>query len=213
MSEARFRGVSVVGVGKVTAVPDLAVADLQASAEASSSVAAVTRASDVMREMLAVAEAAGIAEADRRTRGMNLRSWRPDEGRPLRYQATNRITLRLRDVTTSGDVLQRVLAAGGDFAQLNHFRLVVEEPQPHRDAAREAAMVDARRRAELLARFADRELGAVVAVEEAGDRNGDPGRSRAGGAVMRTAAAGSPPVEAGEEEISATVHVEFEWAD
>jgi uncharacterized protein YggE len=209
----RLVGISVVGHGKVSAVPDLVLVYVTANAEAGSAADANEQASVAMRAMLAAAAESGVADADRRTLSMNLSSWRPDVGRRMVFQANQRLLLRLRDVASSGEVVQRVLAAGGNNAGLDSFQLTVDDPDPYVDRARDLAMADARHRADELARLAGREVGFVLAVSEGGG-GGDPQPMyRSAKLAFEAAGDASMPVEGGELDVTLTLAVEYAWAD
>ncbi|MBM7785732.1 SIMPL domain-containing protein [Tenggerimyces flavus] len=209
----RLVGISVVGHGKVSAVPDLVLVYVTANSEASSAAAANEQASVAMRAMLAAASSAGVADADRRTLSMNLSSWRPDVGRPMVFQANQRLLLRLRDVAGSGEVVQAVLVAGGNNAGLDSFQLTVEDPAPYLDRARDLAMADARHRADELARLAGREVGYVLAVSEGVGGVGGPQPMYRSAKSWVESGDASAPVEGGELEIDMSVTVEYAWAD
>ncbi len=210
----RLVGISVVGHGKVSAVPDLVLVYVTANSEASSAASANEQASAAMRAMLAAASSAGVADADRRTLSMNLSSWRPDVGRPMVFQANHRLLLRLRDVARSGEVVQSVLGAGGNNAGLDSFQLTVEDPAPYVDRARDLAMADARHRADELARLAGRELGFVLAIREGDGGGGGPQPMyRSAKFAMEAAGDASLPVEGGELDLTLDLAVEYAWSD
>lgn len=212
MSE-RLTGIAVIGHGNVTAVPDLAAVRVSAAAEAGSAAEALEQVTAAMRSIVGEAAAAGVVEADRQTQGMHLQSWRDRPGRPVRHQATQQLLLRLRDIETAGDGVQRVLAAGGDHAGIDGFTLVVDDRDPHLERARELAMADARRHAEQLARLAQRPLGPVIAVAENPGRAPIWGSSGVEAIQLGAAAPGGPPVQAGELDIEVRLAVEYAWGD
>jgi uncharacterized protein len=212
---ARFAGIGVVGRGRVKVVPDIATFGIAAAATARSAAEAMNDASSAMRAMTAAAESAGIEAADRQTSGIQLSTWRDHEGGPVRYQARLQLMLRTRDVDTAGEVLQRVLSAGGNRAEVWSSGFTIDDEEPLADQARDAAMADARRRAEQLARLAGRPLGPVLAVQEEG---GGRGRSGVSGRYLAMAASagdemGGAPVEPGQVVVEVAVLVEYGWGD
>ena len=209
----RFSGISVVGHGTVTAVPDLATFWVSAAVTAGNAAEAMSQASTTMQAMIDAARADGVADADLQSQSVQLSSWRERNNRPLQYHATQRLQLRIRTVATAGATLERVLTAGGNQAQVDRSALSVAEEQPYVDRARELAMADARRRAEQLARLAGRPLGDVLAVHE--DAGGLPQPMDAM-LARRTSAkplAASAPVESGELEVRCAIAVEYGWSD
>ena len=153
-----FAGIAVVGQGRVTAVPDLVLFSIGADARAGTAAEAMDEASTAMRAMVEAAEAAGIEGADRQTQGMHTSTWK---GRQvgLRYHSRQQLNLRVRDVDGAGETLRRILAAGGNAAEVHHSRFGLADREPYAEMARNAAMADARQRAEQFAREAGRPLG------------------------------------------------------
>jgi uncharacterized protein len=213
---ARFAGVSVAGRGVVQVVPDIATFRLAVTATADTAGDAMSQASTAMEAMVAAAASAGVAPADRQTDGMHLRPWQGRKGAPPRHRATQQLSLRVRDVGAAGEVLVQVLAAGGDRAEVESSWLGLSEEQAPTDQARDLAMADARHRAEQLGRLAGRPLGAVLAVhEDIGTTTAGPHRKGGylGGGTVALAASSSPPVEAGQIEVTVVLSVEFAWGD
>ncbi|MEQ4203782.1 SIMPL domain-containing protein [Actinopolymorpha sp. B17G11] len=210
-----FTGVAVVGRGVVQAVPDIATFALAAQVTAPSAGEAMSKASASMESMVTAAAAAGVASSDRQTHGMQLSSYRRRQGAPVQHQAVQRLRVWVRDVDSAGEILERILAAGGDDAQVEGSGLTISDEQAYADRARDLAMADARHRAEQLARLADRPLGAVLAVHEESGRSSVARRSAkfAAADAVALAASASAPVEAGEIELTVLVAVEFGWAD
>jgi uncharacterized protein len=210
----RFAGIAVVGRGRVKVVPDIATFGIAAAATTRSAADAMNEASAAMRAMSAAAESAGIEPADRQTSGIQLSSWRDHEGGPVRYQARVRLLLRVRDVDASGEVLQRVLSAGGNHAEVANSGFTLADEEPLADRARDAAMADAHRRAEQLARLAGRPLGPVLAVQEEEAAQGPRYSGRR--ALSMAASAGDEmgaPVEPGQVVVEVAVIVEYAWGD
>jgi uncharacterized protein len=210
----RFAGICVVGRGKVKVVPDVATFAIAAAALTRSAGQAMNDAGEAMRAMTRAAESAGIEAADRQTSTIQLSSWRDHQGGPVQYQARLRLRLRIRDVESAGEVLQRILSAGGDRAEVESSGFTLADEEPLVDRARELAMADARRRAAQLARLAGRPLGPVLAVhEEPAGR--EPGGFRRARAVALSSASDEmgAPVEPGQVEVEVGVLVDYGWGD
>lgn len=210
----RLVGVSVVGLGKVAAVPDLAHVRFTATAEALSAAEATDRITAAVTAMVAALVEAGVTEADRQTPGIQLSSWRDHPDRPLRHHAVQRLSVRLRDITMAGDVVRKVLGAGGEHAGLEAFTLLVDDRTPYLDEARRRAMADAAMKAEQLATLASRSLGPVIAIAETPDREFATGGFDAVAlAAEATDHASAIPVEGGELDFEVRLVVEYAWGD
>src|SRR5436190_2026760 len=74
------------------------------------------------------------------------------------------VSVGIKHVEKLGDVLDRLIAAGA--TDVWNVEFLVSDPGKALDQAREAAIADARRKAEVYARAAGITLGRVVSIEE-----------------------------------------------
>lgn len=205
------RGVTVTGQASVQVVPDVVTAVLGAHVKAGDVQDALGSASDALSALRAALVDAGTAESDLRTEATNV--WREDVAAPggaTRTVVNVRLTLRavIRDVGSSGERVQRALAAAGDAAQLDSLTFGVSDPAAASRQAREAAFADAQAKADQYAALAGRELGAVVEVEDGASAPPPPRPLRATALAMDSAL----PVDAGEQTVPASVRVRWAWA-
>ena len=109
------------------------------------------------------------------------------------YRASNRVTIRLRDVTKVASVIDMLVGAGAN--DIGGINFTVSQASKLLDEAREKAIADARRKAEIYAKAAGVTLGEPLSISEEGapgagvpqqDGRAD-GRRRAGGAGRRDA--------------------------
>jgi uncharacterized protein len=162
--------------------------------------------------MTAILEAIATAGIDRRDIRTSLVGLGPitdyssERGpRVTGYQLTNTVELTVRDLRSAGQVIDAGLAAGASSLDGLEFRL--EDPAPAEDAARRAAVEDARRRATTLATAADVKLGPVVGIVEGA--NPTPMFERGGIAGIALKAASDTPIEAGTQDVVVSVVVTF----
>ena len=203
-------GITVLGSGSAAAAPDVLVLQLGAEVRHPNVSAALGQASAALSAMVARLRAAGVAEADLRTSGASLWSQTDQHGRLTGHVANQQLTAKLRDLVTAGDLVVEVVAAGGEAARLHGLAFAFDDDTSLRAQAREQAFADARAKAEQYAALAGRPLGPVRRVrEETGQHRPIPMRY----AVAQSMAAESMPVEAGSQEITATVEVEWTFAD
>ncbi|SDC89192.1 hypothetical protein SAMN05216410_2483 [Sanguibacter gelidistatuariae] len=204
-SRAR-EGITVTGSGTVEAVPDVVQIELGAQATApdvQQAIDAATVGLDAARTSLL---ASGVAPGDLGSAQSSTWTERPDNAEP---RTTARLTLRVvvRDVAEAGEAVRQALAAAGAVAQLESMHLRVGDPSASLTKALDRAFGDARAKATQLAGLAGRSLGRVVDVAEGSGGGGGGPRMMA----MRADAVGaSLGVDAGTQEISATVTVR--WA-
>ena len=213
-----LRSVTVIGSAQISAVPDKAVITLGARHTAKTASDALGQTSDAVAAILSRMTQMGVEESNMQTSSLNLNPvWQ--QGRrydeqgvslaPIGFEASNSISVTLLDLNRLGVVLDQVARDGANA--FSGFRFGLIDPQPVQDRARQAAVEDARRKAELYANAAGVTLGDVVLITEelTGGRSGFPPP------VMEMAAArsGAVPIAQGEVTQSASVKVIFELAD
>ena len=82
------------------------------------------------------------------------------------YRASNRVTIRVRDVTKVANVIDVLVGAGAN--EIGGINFMVSQASKLLDDAREQAMADARRKAEIYAKAAGVTLGEPLAISEEG---------------------------------------------
>ena len=202
------RMLSVSGTGQVQATPDMAMVRIGVSHRAPEAAAALQQTSDAVAAMLARLEGLGVAGRDIQTAGLSLHPvWRnqPDaQGQPVPdgFEASNMVSLRLRDLDSLGAVLDALVTDGAN--RLDGVSFGLQDPEAAMDEARRLAVAEARRKATLYAAAAEVALGAVISLSEGG--GGMPRPMMMEMAAMR---ADSVPVAPGELEIAASVQMVF----
>lgn len=205
-----MRTITVIGEGRVSAEPDMAILRLGVSREARMASDAMRAASEATAAVLAQIETAGIEARDVQTANVSLSPrWQHENNNAPRivgYVASNDLTVRVRALDTLGALMDGVVGDGAN--QMNGLSFAIAEPRPLQDEARKEAVADARKKAELLATSAGVSLGNVMTISE----NGGFGQPvvMARGAMMEASAV---PIAAGEMDISATVTVVFAIAE
>jgi uncharacterized protein YggE len=200
--------VSVTGEATVSVPPDLAQVDGGVSSDAKTAREAFEANNAAMGKVLLTLKSAGIDEKDIQTSRLSLQpqSAPSRSGGPLAivgYRASNRVTIRVRDVTKVASVIDTLVGAGAN--DVGGINFMVSNASKHLDEAREQAVADARRKAEIYAKAAGVTLGTPVSISEV---------SSPAPIAFRRMAAGAPvsgvPVAQGEETLQITVSVS--WA-
>jgi uncharacterized protein YggE len=207
MAEETGRRIIVTGSAEVEAVPDIATVSAGVESQAPDAAAALAANATAMNAVFGALEASGVARADVQTSQLSLDSiWenRSDGGAPkvVGYQASNMVTVTVRDTARLGAVVDAVAAAGGN--RIFGVSFAVDEPRAQIDAARERAVADARAKAELYATAAGVRLGAVMSISENGGSGPSPAPMYA-----RAEAMADTPVAEGTVTLGATVEVVF----
>ena len=169
---------------------------------------AVTENNVTAAAIIAATEALGVEEADIRTTNFSIspqrdyKSERPDS--ITGYWVYNTVSVTIRQLDLAGQVLQAAVDAGANSISGLTFSLA--DPEPVKEQARIAAVVDARNRAEVLAEAAGVRVGSVLMIRETSFSYSPYWR---GGFEQDAVGGESVPVEPGELEVRAQVEVVF----
>jgi uncharacterized protein len=198
--------ISVTGEATVSVPPDLAEIDGGVTSEAKTAREASEANNAAMGKVLQALKGAGIEEKDIQTARLSLQPQSaPNRNGPSAiagYRASNRVMIRVRDVTKVANVIDTLVGAGAN--EIGGINFVVSQASKLLDEARERAVADARRKAEIYARAAGVTLGAPLSISEQGNSAPVPYRRMAANMAV------SAPVAQGEETLAVTVSVS--WA-
>ena len=208
-------GIWVSGEGKVTAVPDTAILSLGIEAQALTVAEAQAEATEAMNNVMDALEAAGIDKDDIQTQYFNIQEisrWDSDKQQEyiVGYRVTNTVTVKVREIEKAGDVIDAVVAAGGDLTRINSISFTVDDPSDYYKDARKEAVADAAAKAKQLADAAGVKLGKPTYITES---------SYIPNTIYRdvVAAEGTPspttPISPGEMEITVNVQISYAIAD
>ena len=198
--------ISVTGEASVSVPPDLAQIDAGVSTEAKTAREASEANNAAMGKVLLALKGAGIEEKDFQTSRLSLQPQyaanRSGPNAVTSYRATNRVTIKLHDVTKVAGTIDLVTGAGAN--ELGGINFMVSSASKLLDEAREQAIADARRKAEIYAKAAGLTLGAPVRISE------DGGPGPVSFRRMSAGVAAAAPIAQGEETLHVTVSVS--WA-
>jgi hypothetical protein len=168
------RTITVVGVGKVSLVPDIARLDVGYQDSAATVAEAKSKVDAQVAAILAALKAAGIADKDIQTSNYSIYYEQPQvlpeaqQGtaaeKPGVYHVSNMLLVTVHDVTQAGDVLDAAVNAGAN--QVFGVTFTVSDEQKWESQAREKAVADATARAQELARLSGLQLDQVLTVSE-----------------------------------------------
>lgn len=198
--------ISVTGEATVSVPPDLAQVEAGVTTDAKTAREASDSNNAAMGKVLLALKGAGIDEKDYQTSRLSLQP-QSAPGRisnsPIQivgYRASNRVTVKLRDVTKVAGVIDTLVGAGAN--DVSGINFMVSAASKLLDGARTQAIADARRKAEIYAQAAGVALGAPVSISEEGSPAPMPYRRMAAGMA-------ATPVAPGEETLHITVSVSY----
>lgn len=193
--------------------PDVMTITAGVVTTASSAREALTSNSALAARLIDVIRSKGIEPRDARTSELSvdpqleeLSEQDEDRGRTRRilgYVATNKLELRLRDLSKAPDVVDALFAAGANSVQGPKFSLA--DPKPAQRLARHAAVAAAREEADAYAEALGMRVSRVLRVSERGGFDMDSGEYIVvtGSRIQRT------PVEPGELATRITVLIDY----
>jgi hypothetical protein len=215
-AEAR---VIVVGEGHVTVAPDYARLSSGVSTNAKTVKEASDSNSKVMAAIIATLVDAGIAKKDIQTAQFSIepiytslssKSTDSSIGAPKLsgFRVSNQVNLTIHEIGQAGDVLDRLVKAGA--TDVGNIVVLFSEQQKALDEAREAAVANARHKAELYAQASGVNLGRVAWITE----SSEVVPFGLGGRMDRAkiSPTSQPPIERGEDTITARITVGFDIA-
>jgi uncharacterized protein YggE len=210
-NDTTTHGIAVTGEGKVTGTPDVAILTLGVSTIQPTVAAARDTAATTMRALVDAVKNNGVAEKDVQTTQFNIYPEydysQGGNGRLVGYRLTNTVTVKVRDIDKTSDVLDSATAAGGDMTQVQGISFTIDDPSALKDQAREEAVNDAKAHAQTLADTAGVKLGDPISISETSVTPYQYGDTLK--ALPSTAGGTSTPIEAGELDVDLTVQVIF----
>ncbi len=204
------RTISVSGSGSAEAAPDLLTLTVGVECRRGNVAAAYGDAGQAATAVTAALRDRGVADRDITTSGLNVRaevSWHEGNGQSVSgYLASSTLSVRIRALAASADIIAAAVAAGGDDVRLQGLTLGFDDASAVEARAREAAWNDALATAQQYAALAGASLGKVLSVtQQSGVQPPVPVA-----AMQRVAASESLTIEAGEASISAVIGVVWE---
>ncbi|MBV8065685.1 MAG: SIMPL domain-containing protein [Actinobacteria bacterium] len=193
--------VTVTGTGSVTAVPDQAEFDFTVSTKGMTASDALDANGKTTSAVIAAVEKAGVDETDIQTQGVSLDPVTSSDGTKITgYTASDTIDVTKLPIAKAGDVVDAAVGAGANG--VSGPNLTVSSQDTLYAQALTAAVAQAKSKAQTLAGAAGRTLGAVTTIVEGGST---PPVPFAEGAAKGS----STPIEAGTQQIQATVTVTY----
>ncbi len=198
------------GNGAVEVTPDIAVVTLGVTSRAGTASAALAQNSTELTNALAAIRAGGVADKDIATSDFSIYPvTEQQDGQQTRppkiigYEVSNTVRVTIRDIASSGSLLDHVVSAGAN--RVSGIRFDVADRTSAEDEALKAAIADARKQAALMAEAAGVKLVRILSVS-----------ANSGGGPMpvfaRAAAAPPVPVMPGQQSITANASITYEIA-
>lgn len=203
----------VSGQGSVNVAPDMAVLSLTVTREADTARAALDASSAAMHDVLEAMQAEGIAKRDLQTSDFSIQprysqpparqSGQRQPPRIVAYTVRNSLSVRIRDITALGAILDKSVTLGVNEG--GNIMFTNADPSAAIEQARVKAVQQAVAKAQTLATAAGVKAGKILEISE---QSPNPRPMRMARAEMSMASsANSVPVASGENSYSVTVNV------
>lgn len=204
------RTLAVSGLGEAAAAPDQAMLQIGVQADGKTAAEALKAMSARMTATMARLKSGGVAEKDIQTSGLSLNPRYNYESRPqtpqiIGYTASNTLSVKLRDLSKAGALIDAAVSDGANT--LGGLTFGFANPKPLENAARADAVADAKAKAEVLAKAAGVSLGPILQIN---DGYAAPAPQPMYEARAMAADAKSVPIAPGESTLSASVTLIYE---
>ena len=162
-------GFWVSGKGEITVTPNLATLSVGVETMEVSVADAQAKAADGIKKVMKSLTDSGIDQKDIQTgyfyvtQRLNYSSY---ESNIIGYTVTNMLTVKIRDVNKTGDIINSAVAAAGDIVRISNLSFSVEDPSGVYKQAREKAVANARDKAQQYAQLMGVKLGSPTYVSE-----------------------------------------------
>lgn len=206
----RATTLSLAASGEVSRKPDMATISTGVQTEAPTAAEALRLNATRMTQVIAALKKGGIAEKDIQTSGLSLSpQYVYQENLPPKltgYQASNQVTVVVRDLTRLGLAVDAVVNAGAN--SLGGIAFGLQNSDAAEDAARLDAVKALQAKADLYARATGYRIARLVTLSEGGGYS--PPTPMPMLAMARMDKAESTPVEAGELKVRIDINATFE---
>ena len=202
------RTITVQGTGAINVKPDMASIRAGVSVREKTTEEALSKNNQIMARMFKLVSEFGIAERDIQTSSFRVNpvygKREPHRTPPIvAYEVANSVTIRLRDLTKVGKILDALARDGAN--RVNGVSFGLGDSAAHQDKARTLAVENARHRAEVIAKAAKIKLGRIMEIRE-----GSISMPRPVPYARASMVAESAPVAKGELSLSARLTIVFE---
>jgi uncharacterized protein YggE len=205
--------INVAGLGVSTITPDMATMSFAVVKQAENASQALSDNSKALSEVINALKETGIEDRDLQTSSFSIqpiyRQFEPKDGvyptpEITGYQVSNGVTIRVRDLSKLGSVIDTSVKLG--INQGGEITFSNDDTSKVTEDARKKAVQDAMAKAKTLAETAGVKLGRVLEISENQSR---PHAQPIAYAAMAKVQAESAPIAAGENAYNVTVNVTF----
>ena len=212
------RVLTMTGSGDASAVPDQLSFGLTVSLTRPALDTALDDASATTERVLRTLAAHGVERSDVQTTGLSMHAvydYHPYDPPTIRgYQVSQRASVLVGRLVDGGAAVSAAVESGGNEVRVGNIRLLVGDPDAVMEKARDAAVAEARAKAEQYAEASGQSLGDVVTLKEVRTKPLPTARDQftmlRSASYDAAASVAKVPIRAGKENASVTVQVVWE---
>ena len=205
------RELTMTGTGDASAVPDQLSFSLEVHLSRPELDDALAAASRSMSRVLSSLEEHGVDKGDVQTTGLSMDPVYdyPNYGPPVLrgYRVSQRASVLVDELKRGGAAVTAAVAAGGNDVRVDNLRLLVGDTAAVMKEARDAAVEEARAKAEQYAAASGETLGGVATISEVRAKPLPTPIPAEGYARAMGDMAVAVPIRAGRDEASVTVKI------
>jgi uncharacterized protein len=208
-----IRNISLSGHGETRVTPDIATINMGVMSSAENAKDALAANTKAMTDLMTTLKAANIESKDISTTNFSVNpryDYSQNNGQPPKvtgYDVSNTVMVTVRKLDQVGELLDKSVTSGSNL--INGISFSVANPQAALDQARQEAVKDAKRKADLYAAAASVTVGNVIAISEGGGYQ-NPVMMQ-GKMMAADAGSGAPvPIAQGEQVIGIDVNITWE---
>lgn len=209
---ADLSGITVTGLGEVEAPSDTGYFNVGVQVTATTVETARDRAAASADAVIKSLKSNGIDQKDIKTTTFSIQPQydykNNNEPKITGYVVTNTVEAKVRKLDNFTKIIDDAVKAGGNDARLQGIRFGIEDNEKLADQAREAAMKDAKKKAEQLAKLGGVDLGDPIQISET--QTTAPAAEMARDSKTIGAADIATPIEPGTGKVS--VQISVRWA-
>jgi len=215
-----YRSFSVLGEGKITAIPDIAQFTFSVITEGGKNIATSQKDNtDKTNKAIDFLKAQGVEAKDIKTlnysldpRYLTYSCNHPESSvapcppsEIVGYTITQTVSVKIRDFTKIGDILSGIITNGANSVSSLSFS--IDDPTVLENQAREKAISQARNNAELVAKAGGFKVGRLISIEEGYTPYYAYGM---GGVKAESSLSPAPTIEPGSQEVTVNITLRYE---
>jgi hypothetical protein len=209
--------ITVTGKGEVYSTPDIGVVTISVRTEKDTVPVATDENNKKINDIISFLKSKNIEEKDIKTTNFSINpvyNWDPKTGErtTTKYEATQGITVKIRDTSKSGEIISGATEKGAN--DISNLSFVTDDNEAVKDQARQIAIENAKAKAKIL----EQQLGVkMVKIVNFSEGSYEPTTSsydsyNAGVGMMKSiesAQIASPSIQVGENKIISTVTLTY----